>query len=476
MVHALLYNLKYLILENYIYIIIVVITKQFCLEKMGDDFQKPFEESGKFTHSSWPDQRHSVAIRTSNVNKKKSKRNIPQAIKKKIAQTGSKMTRKAAKILKSVWSKSRHPKVSMIGAPYNVKHITHVQIDDKSPTGFQGLPPAWENLLKASGITKEQAIIHPEEVLDCLHFHLTRSTPRQLPSRATIKKNFSEVTIIKPQNPITEFTNFEMLGRGASGIVYAATHISTGIKYALKLVSIEEYNELVNEIGIQLLSKHPNIVNVIETLTTNTEVCIVLELMEGGSLTECFYQQSEFPECCIAYVCKCVLMALAHLHHNFRLHRDIKSDNILVDLTGQVKVSDFGFAISLTKEEDKRTSVVGTPYWMAPEMIRGQQYDEKVDIWSLGITCIEMAEGEPPHFNTSPIRALLLITISDQPRLKDPTKYSEQFSHFLSCCVEIKPEKRASAEQLLFHPFISTACSAEEFSHFVQSRLSKNTY
>ena len=98
----------------------------------------------------------------------------------------------------------------------------------------------------------------------------------------------------------------------------------------------------------------------------------------------------------IAFVCKMCLKGLSYLHRHHRLHRDIKSDNILIDLDGNVKLADLGFAIGLTPERSRRTSVVGTPYWMAPELIRGLEYDSKVDVWSLGITVIEMAEGEPP--------------------------------------------------------------------------------
>jgi serine/threonine protein kinase len=109
---------------------------------------------------------------------------------------------------------------------------------------------------------------------------------------------------------------------------------------------------------------------------------------------------------------------------------------------------------------------------MAPELIRGQEYDAKVDIWSLGITAIEMAEGEPPLLNEPPLRALLLITINGAPTLNDPSgRWSTAFKHFLSRCLDLKPEKRSSAEQLLMHPFIKTACSDEEFGELVGQRL-----
>jgi p21-activated kinase 1 len=110
---------------------------------------------------------------------------------------------------------------------------------------------------------------------------------------------------------------------------------------------------------------------------------------------------------------------------------------------------------------------------MAPELIRGQAYDAKVDIWSLGITAIEMAEGEPPFLNEPPLRALLLITVNPSPALKANSNWSKSFKHFLKRCLDVKGEKRASAEQLLMHPFIQTACSPEEFSSFVGSKIKK---
>jgi serine/threonine protein kinase len=207
-------------------------------------------------------------------------------------------------------------------------------------------------------------------------------------------------------------------------------------------------------------------------------------------------------------------MGLAYLHRNHKLHRDIKSDNILVDFTGAVKIADFGFAVGLTEEQDKRRSVVGTPYWMAPELIRGLEYDAKVDVWSMGITALEMAEGEPPHLHEPPLRvsnvyplprcggtfsnvvadlvqALLLITTQSSPTLK-ADKWSAKFRHFLKCSLHMDPVKRASSEQLLLvctpcyisdalttrsmrlvlqHPFIQTACTQSEFSKFASHIL-----
>lgn len=213
----------------------------------------------------------------------------------------------------------------------------------------------------------------------------------------------------------------------------------------------------MNEIGLQSISKHPNIVEYIDAYLFDDDVCIVMELMLGGSLTDVVDVKRPMPESHIAYVCKKMLMALSFMHREYRLHRDIKSDNVLINFEGEVKVADFGFAINLTSEQAKRTSVVGTPYWMAPELIRGLEYDSKVDIWSLGITAIEMAEGEPPLLNEPPLRALLLITTNKSPSLNTKrVGWSDEFQHFVAQCLQLVPEKRSGADQLLLHPFIQT--------------------
>lgn len=240
---------------------------------------------------------------------------------------------------------------------------------------------------------------------------------------------------------------------------------------ALKFCPIAEIEDLRNEIGMQCLSKHQNIVNLREAYITKTEVVIVMDCMEGGSLTDTLGPNVDFKESHIAFVCKHMLMALAFMHSQYRLHRDIKSDNVLVDMEGNVKLADFGFAANLTTEQDKRASVVGTPYWMAPEIIKGLEYDGKVDIWSLGITSLEMAEGEPPLLHEPPLRALLLISINPPPSLNEPQRWSRNFAHFLSRCLDTDVERRANADQLLLHPFIATACNQEEFSKHVKRML-----
>lgn len=148
----------------------------------------------------------------------------------------------------------------------------------------------------------------------------------------------------------------------------------------------------------------------------------------------------------------------------FYIHRDIKSDNILIGSRGEVKIADFGYAAQLTQQKTKRNTIVGTPYWMAPELIRGQNYDTKVDIWSLGIMIMEMAEGEPPYMEFPPLRALFLITTKGIPDLKDPGKWSSPFRQFVALCLEKDPEKRPDADELL-----KVKCPIPRFARFMLS-------
>ncbi|CAM9350121.1 unnamed protein product [Ectocarpus sp. 12 AP-2014] len=370
---------------------------------------------------------------------------------------------------------------SVIGAPFNVQHVTHVKPDSRSSTGFTGLPADWHVVLKASGISKQEVVEHPQAVLDALAFHMdgpqAKAQRPKMPSREAIAKTVTEVMPLKKDDPMQFYTDMRKLGQGASGTVFVGTDVRTGeasrFACALKFCPVAEMDDLKNEIGMQCLSKHPNIVTLREAFVTKTEVVIAMDLMEGGSLTDTLGTTVDFKEMYIAFVCREILLALAFMHHQFRLHRDIKSDNVLVDLEGKVKLADFGFAAALTAEQDKRASVVGTPYWMAPEIIKGLEYDGKVDVWSMGITALEMAEGEPPLLHEPPLRALLLISINPSPRLKDPNKWSQGFVHFLASSLDVEVEKRYTADQLLQHPFIQTACSEAEFSAHVRKMLAK---
>jgi hypothetical protein len=174
----------------------------------------------------------------------------------------------------------------VIGMPYNVEHKEHVEPDSTTSTGFRGLPESWKKLLKESGITKEEAIENPQAVLACLNFHI-EGPPPLVPSGKALEADIARNVDIKSEDPLKYFSELRRLGQGASGTVYSAKDSRSGRSVALKVAPISELAELTNEIAMQAMSNHNNIVSYIETFATTSEICIVLEYVGGGSLTDC---------------------------------------------------------------------------------------------------------------------------------------------------------------------------------------------
>lgn len=179
---------------------------------------------------------------------------------------------------------------------------------------------------------------------------------------------------------------------------------------------------------------------------------MVMEL-QACSLTQ-LLEVVVLSEAVIAYICKELLQALAFMHGNRMMHRDVCSGNVLISNEGAVKLCDFGYAVQFEAGREKSCTVVGSPYWMAPEVSTGSKYDYKADIWSLGIVALEMAEGLPPLANQHPVRALFLSASLAPPCLQG-TNWSPAFQHFLSCCLEKAPAKRKCAAELLKHEFLT---------------------
>lgn len=269
------------------------------------------------------------------------------------------------------------------------------------------------------------------------------------------------------EDPENLYTDLVKIGEGAAGKIYRAyddNHRLVAIK-KMAIVEDETKEAMATEIYIMKSCKHDNIVDYIDSfIVVYVELWVVMELMENGALVDILNQYDsgvQMQESAIAFACRETLQGLNYIHSLEIIHRDIKSDNVLINDFGGIKITDFGYSARLESGKKRRT-VVGTPYWMAPELIASQDYGNKVDIWSLGIMVMEMAEGEPPYIDMSPVNALLKIVTEGIPPLQEPERWSPELMDFLARCCKTDPNVRPSAAQLLRHPFLQRAGHSSE--------------
>ncbi|KAL0964463.1 hypothetical protein UPYG_G00324180 [Umbra pygmaea] len=276
------------------------------------------------------------------------------------------------------------------------------------------------------------------------------------------KKQYEHVH--RDENPEEIWEIVGELGDGAFGKVYKAQNKHTGIMAAAKVIETkteEELEDYMVEIDILASCDHRYIVKLLDAYYYESKLWILIEFCAGGAVDAVMLElERPLTESQIRVVCRQTLEALAYLHDIKVIHRDLKAGNILLSQEGDIKLADFGVSAKNTKTLQRRDSFIGTPYWMAPEVVmcetsKDRPYDYKADIWSLGVTLIELAQVEPPNHEMNPMRVLLKIAKADPPTLMQPSRWSPDFSDFLRKALDKNVDRRWDTAQLLEHPFVS---------------------
>ena len=308
------------------------------------------------------------------------------------------------------------------------------------------------------------------------------------PSSAEVREDVASASVSSsapkvqaPDSP-DNLELLEKLGKGSYGSVYKARNIHTNEIVAAKRIVLprqdeEGYLAVQREISVLRECEHPNVVRYHASHKLGEQILwIVMEYCAAGSVSDLVrVTDKPLPEDLIRFICFECLKGIEYLHGLSRIHRDIKCSNILLTERGEVKLADFGVAAQLTSTMSKRNTFIGTPHWMAPEVIQESRYDGKVDMWALGISAIEMAEKYPPRWFVHPMRVLFMISKDPAPQLEERGKWSKHFQDFVRRCLMKEPRARPRADQVIeAHEFFRNPSECErrkELSELIQENI-----
>ncbi|XP_075254543.1 serine/threonine-protein kinase PAK 2-like [Convolutriloba macropyga] len=276
----------------------------------------------------------------------------------------------------------------------------------------------------------------------------------------------------------SRFVTRDLIGHGASAAVYSCTDTTNGKTVAMKILQLREQRKkeyVVSEIRVMRRIHHPNIVNLIDCFLSpdRKELKIVMEFLWKSLTLVITTLQAKMEEQFIAYTSYETLQGLEYLHDNQIIHRDIKSDNVLVGSNGEVKIADFGFCAELWQMDDNRETQLGTPYWMSPEIARGEKYTTKVDIWSMGILMIELIDTSPPFMEDETFSKQPLLAIQEIGQLREPPEIvrhdqiTDELNNLVRSCLTIDPKDRPDATSILQHPFLDMRCTQGEYAMYL---------
>lgn len=293
------------------------------------------------------------------------------------------------------------------------------------------------------------------------------------PTHDLIQKMNVDNLTISEEDPEDLFELLDQLGEGSYGEVFKALHKETGNIVAVKIIPVSsDIESLKKEISILMQCKSPYIVQYFGSYMKDNDLWLILEFCNPGSVADIIkITKRTLNETEIASICQAVLRGLEYLHDTNKIHRDIKAGNILLDHQGNAKLTDFGVSAQLINTYQKKNTLTGTPYWMSPEVISNSEYNKKTDIWSLGITAIEMAEGDPPYSHIASMRVMFVIKKKPAEGPTKPELWSTEFNNFIRKCLTVDPKRRPTAKELLLDPFISKSKGSALLSELVANSL-----